>query len=211
MSGLRAPRAGSLRDAQNKLDASFDPEDSMKILNWIGEVTGNTLTPRFDVAHAEKVDFMDHFHSTLKDGVLLCYLVKQLVPDASIPNSSFNVPNNEAFKSAKERERIEIFLREIQKVGVAEQHLFQTDCLFERTNLPKVVSCIRAFGMEIESKDTFRGTKFWPRKSEANPRFFSESMLRAGDNVISLQYGTNKGASQAGMNFGKKRMILQTE
>lgn len=208
MSGLRAPRAGSLRDAQLKVDASFDPEDAMKVLNWISQVTGKDIPFR---SSTDRTEFMESFHSVLKDGLLLCYLVKALIPDAGIPNSTFNVPGNEAFRAAKERERIDIFLREIGRIGVSDQHLFQTDCLFERTNLPKVVSCIRAFGMEIESKDGYGGQKFWPRKSEANPRFFPEATLRASDNVISLQYGTNKGASQAGMNFGKKRMILQNE
>lgn len=48
----------------------------------------------------------------------------------------------------------------------------------------------------------------WPRKNEANVRTFTEEQIQAGKQVISLQYGSNKGASQAGMNFGKTRMIL---
>lgn len=208
MSGLRAPKAGSLREAQSKVDASFDMDDAIKVLQWIQNVTGKEVKMQFS---NDRYTFMENFHEALKDGMLLCYLVQALVPGAAITSSTFNVPSNEAFKAAKSRERIDIFLREAHRAGVAEQHLFQTDCLYERTNLPKVISCIRAFGMEVESKDTYHGQKNWPRKSEANPRFFPESMLRASDNVISLQYGSNKGASQAGMNFGKKRMILQNE
>ena len=49
---------------------------------------------------------------------------------------------------------------------------------------------------------------FGPRESEAAPREFSEETLRAGRCVIGLQTGTNKGASQTGMNFGKTRSIL---
>ena len=49
---------------------------------------------------------------------------------------------------------------------------------------------------------------FWPKKSEKNVREFSEEQLKAGQSVISLQYGTNTGASQAGMNMGKPRSIL---
>jgi len=39
-------------------------------------------------------------------------------------------------------------------------------------------------------------------------RDFSDEQLKAGQSVVSLQYGTNKGASQAGMNIGKGRSIL---
>lgn len=49
---------------------------------------------------------------------------------------------------------------------------------------------------------------FGPKEAEANPRAFTEEQLKAGENIIGLQMGTNKGASQAGMNFGKNRMIL---
>ena len=38
-------------------------------------------------------------------------------------------------------------------------------------------------------------------------REFSEEQLKAGQNVIGLQYGTNKLASQAGMSFGGQRHI----
>ena len=49
---------------------------------------------------------------------------------------------------------------------------------------------------------------YWPKKSEKNVRDFSEEQLKAGQSIISLQYGTNKGASQAGMNMGKQRKII---
>ena len=48
----------------------------------------------------------------------------------------------------------------------------------------------------------------WPRKNETNVRTFTKEQIQAGKQVISLQYGSNKGASQAGMNFGKTRTIL---
>ena len=38
-------------------------------------------------------------------------------------------------------------------------------------------------------------------------REFSAEQIAAGQNVIGLQYGTNKGASQAGMRFGGQRHI----
>ena len=41
------------------------------------------------------------------------------------------------------------YLFQIQEFGVGEQDTFQTDCLYERTNLAKVIACIRAFGIEV--------------------------------------------------------------
>ena len=49
---------------------------------------------------------------------------------------------------------------------------------------------------------------FGPKEAEANPRKFTPEQLRAGDSVIGLQMGTNLGANQTGMMFGKNRMIL---
>ena len=50
---------------------------------------------------------------------------------------------------------------------------------------------------------------FPPRKSKENPRYFSDNQLQEGKNVIGLQMGTNRGASQAGMTgYGMPRQIL---
>lgn len=46
-----------------------------------------------------------------------------------------------------------------------------------------------------------------PKEAEANKREFSKEQLEAGKNIIGLQAGTNKGASQAGMSFGATRQI----
>lgn len=47
------------------------------------------------------------------------------------------------------------------------------------------------------------------RKSQENRRDFSEEQLSEGKNVIGLQMGTNKGASQAGMTgYGRPRQII---
>lgn len=41
--------------------------------------------------------------------------------------------------------------------------------------------------------------------SEENRREFTDEQLKAGDTVINLQYGTNRGANQSGLNFGNTR------
>lgn len=44
-----------------------------------------------------------------------------------------------------------------------------------------------------------------PKEAEKNVRQFSDEQLKASNTVISLQYGSNKGANQAGMSFGNTR------
>jgi hypothetical protein len=46
-----------------------------------------------------------------------------------------------------------------------------------------------------------------PKESQHAPRTFTEEQLKAGSRVIGLQMGSNKGASQSGMNFGLTRQI----
>lgn len=47
------------------------------------------------------------------------------------------------------------------------------------------------------------------RKAQENRRDFSDDQLKEGKNVIGLQMGSNKGASQAGMTgYGRPRQIM---
>jgi len=57
-------------------------------------------------------------------------------------------------------------------------------------------------------KQGFDGPQLGVRVASANKREFDEQTLKAGRNVIGLQYGSNKGASQAGMTaYGTGRQI----
>lgn len=53
-----------------------------------------------------------------------------------------------------------------------------------------------------------RPSMIFCRKAQENKRDFSEDQLKAGKNVIGLQMGSNKGASQEGMSYGRPRQIL---
>lgn len=46
-----------------------------------------------------------------------------------------------------------------------------------------------------------------PKEATENPRCFTQEQMNAGNAIIGLQMGTNRGASQAGMSFGKTRHI----
>lgn len=51
----------------------------------------------------------------------------------------------------------------------------------------------------------FGAPSIGPKEAEKNIRNFSEDKLKAGQTIISLQYGSNKGANQSGLNFGNTR------
>ena len=46
-----------------------------------------------------------------------------------------------------------------------------------------------------------------PKETDANKREFTDEQLKEGQNIIGLQMGSNKGASQAGDHFGRPRQI----
>ena len=49
---------------------------------------------------------------------------------------------------------------------------------------------------------------FGKAESKGQTHEWTEAQLREGQNIIGLQMGSNKGASQAGQNFGKSRQIV---
>ena len=58
--------------------------------------------------------------------------------------------------------------------------------------------------MKIPGIATYSG----PVEAEKNQREFTEEQLKAGQNVIGLQMGTNKGANASGVSFGASRKIM---
>merc|ERR1712013_590286 len=79
-------------------------------------------------------------------------------------------------------ENVQSFLAAVKKYGVPDEEVFQTPDLFEGRNLPE-----------------FSGPSLGPKTATKNERNFTEEQIRQGrDGHVSLQSGTNTGASQAG-------------
>jgi hypothetical protein len=74
--------------------------------------------------------------------------------------------------------------------------------LWERQNLTSVVICLQALARKASN---YNLPGFGPRESTKNVRNFTDEQLKAGEGIISLQYGSNKGANQSGINFGNTR------
>ena len=57
-------------------------------------------------------------------------------------------------------------------------------------------------------KKSWEGPALGVKVASENKRNFDDGVLKAGQSMIGLQYGTNKGASQAGMTpYGASRQI----
>nr|XP_053651785.1 calponin-3-like isoform X5 [Cherax quadricarinatus] len=75
----------------------------------------------------------------------------------------------------------------------------------------QVVDCLYALG-GLAQKRSFDGPVIGVKVAMENKRNFSEEKLKESHKIIGLQYGSNKGASQAGMTaYGTGRQIIPGE
>ena len=151
-----------------------------------------------DFDDLEEVRGAEMLQEKLKDGIVLCKLMNVLQPN-SIPKIS------DSQQPFKQMENINNFLSACEAYGCKRGDLFQTVSLYDGINMAEVLNGIFALGRKANQKGV-RG--IGPKESEQNKRNFSEEKLREGNSHIGLQAGYNKGASQAGQNFGKTRSIL---
>lgn len=77
--------------------------------------------------------------------------------------------------------------------------MFQSVDLWEAQNLTSVLVCLQSLARKASK---FGKKSLGPKEAERNVREFTEEQLREAGKVISLQYGSNKGANQSGINFG---------
>jgi len=147
----------------------------------------------------EEIETDKDVHDILKDGVILCQLV-----NVTRPGIVKKIHTN--CTAFKQMENIGNFLKACESMGCKRSDLFQTVDLYEAANITQVVNGICALGRRVCYY--YDGPGLGPEEATENKREFTEKQLRAGEGVIGLQAGSNKGASQAGQNFGKTRAIL---
>jgi len=205
----RAAKSGFAAEAQKKVDANFVPEEAARCLRWIQLMTGVEEIP----ADEASIDASaGTFYEILHDGMILCKLMDKLIPGCiNWDNKTFQVPKIEAMRIMRERERIAMFNKHVLSYGVMDTYTFPTESLHEKgaLNLAQVCHCIRALGSEAQSKPGYSGPDgYWPKKHQKQTKEWTDEQLKAGQNVIGLQMGSNKGASQSGMNMGNMRHIV---
>jgi len=181
---------GFSAEVSRKIDKKYDSELEEQAVEWICSYLSDAPEP--------KPSGKQEVHAWLKDGIVLCKLINELQP-GSVKKI------NESKMAFKQMENIANFLAGCEKLGIKTMDLFQTVDLYEAANMPAVINGIMALGRKAQ---TLGKQGVGPKESQENKRDFTEEQLSAGKNVIGLQMGSNKGASQAGQSFGKTRHIV---
>lgn len=187
MAEYRAGKAGINAEAQAKINSKYNDDIAHETLEWIKQITGEPSNTAGDA---------ENLYSVLKDGTLLCKLVNS-IQEGSVKKI------NQTTMAFKCMENINAFLDAVKKLGVPPQETFQTIDLWEKQNLYSVVICLQSLGRKAGN---FGKPSIGPKEADKNVREFTEEQLKAGQNVISLQYGTNKG-QQSGLSFGNRRQM----
>jgi len=190
------PSYGLSRECAMKSQAKFSLERALECTEWMEAV----LERKFEFENGELKDQLD-FATLLKDGSILCELINKIEPGSVKKINTMKAP-------FKQRENIEMYLKACISYGLKEQDLFQVNDLYENKNLYMVVDNLYNLGGLIQKKGSWDGPNIGVKIASENKRNFDDDVMKAGQSVIGLQYGSNKGASQAGMTaYGASRQI----
>merc|ERR1719159_593527 len=198
MANREAPKGSLDRAHSSKVAAKYDSGAEAEVKAWILALTGEDIGS--GAIEVEK---------KLRNGQILVKLIQAVYANTpTLPPACQGVKlkGNTSQLPFKQMENIEIFLTGCSKYGIPSNSLFPTADLFDGRNMAMVISTILLLGTECQ-RHGFQGPVCGPKPTEANVRVFSEDQLRAGQGIIGLQAGTNKCASQSGMNIGATRKI----
>lgn len=181
------PSFGLSAEVKSKLAHKYDPQKEEELRLWIQDVTGKKIA--------------DPFMENLKDGVILCELINTLQP-GSVKKINTSPQN------WHQLENIGNFVRAITVYGMKPYDLFEANDLFENTNYTQVQSTLITLAGIAKSKGFHSKHDMGVKYATAHQRRFAPDMLKEGRNVIGLQMGTNKLASQKGMtSYGTRRHL----
>uniref|UniRef100_H2MLU1 Transgelin n=1 Tax=Oryzias latipes TaxID=8090 RepID=H2MLU1_ORYLA len=219
----KGPSYGMSRQVQEKIDSKYDPELEQILVEWICRQCGS------GVGRPEPGKM--GFQAWLKDGCILGELINSLFAGEKPVKKTQSSP-----MAFKQMEQISQFLNAAEKKGLGavaceafNPHVLVQERIWLRCRGPcrpwaawpsprtKALTTETPTGSSSEFSDTKRAnrrnrrrtlSKCHCRKAQENKRDFSDDQLKAGKNVIGLQMGSNKGASQEGMSYGRPRQIL---
>jgi hypothetical protein len=170
-----------------QIDSKNDPVRQAEAREWLQAVVGEPFPE-------------GTFQEALKDGTYLCKAIQQLNPEYKIKFNKLKTP-------FAMMENIGQFLNSCYNYGLEKNDVFQTVDLYDNTNIPQVVNGIHALGRKAQSMG-YSGPALGPKEAKAQKREFSDGQMQEGKNIIGLQMGSNRGASQAGMTpYGASRQI----
>merc|ERR1712142_180903 len=192
---FHGPSYGLSRELHMKSQSKFSVERAREVMSWVEDVLAKKLDPP-----AAEIKDQYEFAGILKNGSVLCELINAIEPGSVKKINTMNAP-------FKQRENIEMYLKGCTNYGLKEQDLFQVNDLYENKNLYMIVDNLYNLGGMTQKKG-WTGPILGVKVASENKRNFDQDVLKAGQSMIGLQYGTNKGASQAGMTpYGASRQI----
>jgi len=180
-------------EVNRKIASKYDLTLEQEARLWMEAVLGEELGPRNEALGP------DRMQELLRDGVILCRLLNAIQPNSVKFKENAKMPFHMM-------ENIGIFLNGCEAIGIKQVDLFQTADLYDKTNMFQVINAIFSLGRKAQ-KLGYNGPTLGAKEADSNPRNFSEETLNQGQAVIGLQMGSNRGASQAGMSFGRARSI----
>ncbi|XP_066913610.1 myophilin-like [Clytia hemisphaerica] len=191
---------GMTAELNRKKEAKFDPDLATDCFQWLKEVLNDGGKADLAASLPSVIGKSADVISPLKNGKILCEVINVIKP-GSVKKI------NENKMTFKEMENIGNFLAACEKIGCVKNDLFQTVDLYEGQNINQVINGIVSLGRKAQTIG-YNGPCLGPTESTENKREFTDEQLKAGEGIIGLQMGSNKGASQAGQNFGKTRAII---
>ncbi|CUT98905.1 calponin [Echinococcus multilocularis] len=215
----RATKSGLSREVQNRINEKYNAEEAGKVLKWIRLLTPPSGVPDDLIKAAQEIPEditsapAEQFYQYLKSGLVLGYLMACLKSDgvSSLGVNMWKVSEKPIFETNRQRERIGAFINFCQEMGVGSASAFQTDQLYEMTNLPQVVICLSQLGVEAQAKPGYNGPEgYWMQRHTENKRNFTEEQLKQGESVMRLQMGYTGSATASGVSFGARRNVMDT-
>ncbi|XP_033841919.1 calponin-3a isoform X1 [Periophthalmus magnuspinnatus] len=210
----KGPAYGLSAEVRSKIAQKYDLQKEEELRFWIEEMTGMSIG--------------ENFQKGLKDGVILCELMKKLQP-GSIKKINYSQLN------WHQLENLGNFIKAMLVYGLKPTDIFEANDLFENGNMTQVQTSLLAlasmvsvvYGQQraptlltfthvlcavslLQAKTKGLDTKvdIGVKYADKTERHFDEGKIKAGQCVIGLQMGTNKCASQAGMTaYGTRRHL----
>ncbi|KAM9790865.1 calponin-2 [Syngnathus typhle] len=187
MSFNKGPAYGLTAEVRNKIALKYDLQKEEELRIWIEDQTGANIGP--------------DFHNGLKNGVILCQLINKLRPGSvkNINNSSHNW---------HQLENLTNFITAIKAYGLKPHDTFEANDVFENGNKTQLQTTLLALASMAKTNGAQSRVDIGVKYAAKQKRTFDEEKMKAGQCVIGLQMGTNKCASQAGMNaYGTRRHL----
>ncbi|KAK6025430.1 hypothetical protein OSTOST_08669 [Ostertagia ostertagi] len=232
MCDVRAEKSGIALEAQQKIHGKYDTELASQILHWVHSVTGedfntdgnldnfcalfkdgtllcrlaNSLQPGVvKKINSSGMAFQTDGEHSLFPGICGETRCKSLSCSRlanSLQPGVVKKINSSGMAFSNRWRNIAFFLAFAEK-HVAKSELFQTVDLYEAQDPNAVLICLSSLARKSEK--LFGKPGLGPKEAEGEKRSWTEEQLKAGQNVIGLQMGSNKGATASGINFGNTR------